>query len=392
MQTTQPPISLVLADCADSPAVERVVWELAMRLPRVRYQVRVWLSGDPAKNAFAEALESRDIPVDRMPPTGSTWGWRHLLDTWMRLRRVRPTLLHLHQSWPVADGVPSALIDTAGVKLRVVTAHGPRSEEPATASARRALERANVLTATSHALTEALVMDTGVSRERVRTVPVGADPVDEDYERPAARSFRERVGAGVMRPLWLYAGRLEANRGPQVFLDALGLAREHGTPFVGAIVGDGPLRPELEERAHQIGLGTSLHFFDDIDDFGPALMAADAVVQPSLWDAPPGVLLGAMMRGRPIVTSDVGFASDAIENGVSGRLVPPGDARALADVLGSFQRKPEAANRLGRVAYQIAMESFSWPRVVEGYEAAYDDALGLATFTAERAAVARGRW
>jgi glycosyltransferase involved in cell wall biosynthesis len=392
MHPTQPPISLVLADCAESPSVERAIWELAVRLPRARYQVRVWLSADPAKDPLAAALASRQVAVDRMPPAGSSWGWRGLFDAWMRLRRARPSLVHIHQDWPGADGVPPALTDTAGVRLRVVSVHGPRAPESAGPPVRRGLDRASALTTTCQAHLERLVAEAGVPRERVRCVPCGTDPADDEAERGAALSFRERVGAGHRRPLWLCPGRLEAHRGPQVFLDALGLLREQGLPFVGVVLGDGPLRPELVERAAQLGLGSSLQFVDGVDDPGPALLAADGVVLPSLWDGSPGALYAAMMRSRPLIASGAGFAADAIENGVTGRLVPPGDARALADALATFHRRPDAAQRLGRAAGRHAEETYTWARVVEGYEAVYDEALGLATFTAERAAVARGRW
>jgi len=83
---------------------------------------------------------------------------------------------------------------------------------------------------------------------------------------------------------------------------------------------------------------------------------------------------------------------DAIENGVSGRLVPPGDARALADALASFQERADLAARLGREAARRSRDVYVWPRVVEAYEGVYDEVLGLASFAPEATAVARGRW
>ena len=104
------------------------------------------------------------------------------------------------------------------------------------------------------------------------------------------------------------------------------------------------------------------------------------------------VLLQALARGRPVIASAVGGAPDVIENGATGRLVPPGDARSLADALESFHRRADSALRMGREAERRAQDEFTWERVVDAYEAVYDEVLGLASFAPDRDAVARGRW
>jgi glycosyltransferase involved in cell wall biosynthesis len=310
----------------------------------------------------------------------------------MKLRRTRPTLMHVHQTWPHDDGVSASLTDAAGVRFRTVTAHGGRSPESMTNASRRAVERAEIVTTTCDAFVEQLMRECGLTRDRLRRVPAGVDAFDEESEHEAARLVRDRCGAGLIRPLWVFAGRLEPHRGCQVFIEALGLARDRGLPFVALVVGDGPQQDELEGRVASLGLATSVHFVPTPDDPGPLLLAADTVVFPSLWDGASAVLPQALIRGRPVIASAVGGAPDVIENGITGRLVPPGDARAVADALESFHRRPEAAQRLGREAAAQTMDELLWPRVVEAYEAVYDEVLGLATFTPERAAVARGRW
>lgn len=386
------PIPLVLADCADSRAVERAVWELATRLPKARFAARVWLPSDPAKNDFADALAARDVPVDRMPSPGSSWGFRGTVGAWMKLRRARPTLMHVHQSWPQHDGISASLTDAAGVRFRIVTAHGARTPESMSGASRRAIERADVVTTTCDAFAEQIVAESGLKRDRVRLVASGVDGFDQDGEQEAAHAVRDQCGAGLIRPLWLFAGRLEPHRGCQVFIEALGLVKDRGLPFVALVVGDGPQREELESRAAHLGLGASVHFLPAPGDPGPLLLAADAVVLPSLWDGGSVVLAQALVRGRPVVATTVGSAPDLIENGMTGRLVPPGDAKAVADALESYHRRPEAAQRVGRQAALHATDELLWPRVVEAYEAVYDEVLGLATFHPEPAAVARGRW
>jgi glycosyltransferase involved in cell wall biosynthesis len=391
MQPLNPTVHIVLADCAESVAVERAIWELAHRLPRPRFDVRAWLASDPAKDAFAAALEERGVPVDRMPTPGATWSWRGMFDAWIKLRRVRPALLHVHHAWPTSEGVSAALCETAGVRHRIVSVHGPSAPHEMQPVSRKALDQADVVTTVCGTYAEQLVSEGGVDRERVRYVPAGADPPSEEAERTVARAIRDRFGTGPNRPLFVYAGRLEPYRGAAVFVEALGLLRQRSLPFVAAIVGEGTDRVLLEARANELALATSIHFERDADDLGPFLFAADVVVVPSLWEGQSSVLTQALVRGRPVIASAVGGAPDLIEDGANGRLVPPGDAGALADALESFHRRADAAQRLGHEAARRAHEELTWSRVVEAYETVYDEMLGLASFAPE-SAVARGRW
>jgi len=398
MHTIDPiaPLSLVLADCAESVAVERTLWELATRLPRDRYDVRVWLASDPAKNPLAEALESRAIAVDRLPAPGATWGVRGLLQTWSRLRRAKPRLLHLHFTWPSHDGVSRSLTEMAGVPHRIVSAHGGRTPETSRGATRSAVERTDVVTTSCELFADQLVRETGLSRDRIRRIPAGIDEFDTEFEAERAQDIRQALDAGMHRPLWVFAGRLDQHRGAATLVEALGIARERGTPFVAAIAGEGPDRLVLEQRIEELSLGNRVSVLDPghelAQDVGALLAAADAVIAPSLWDGMSSVMLQALVRGRPVVASAVGGAPDAIENGVSGRLVPPGDARALADALASFQERADLAARLGREAARRSRDVYVWPRVVEAYEGVYDEVLGLASFAPEVTAVARGRW
>jgi glycosyltransferase involved in cell wall biosynthesis len=87
-----------------------------------------------------------------------------------------------------------------------------------------------------------------------------------------------------------------------------------------------------------------------------------------------------MARARPIVATNVGAIPDVIEDGVEGRLVPPGDPAALASVLIQLHQGSDAARQMGIHAADRVHANFTWKRVVESYEAVYDDVLGLTGF------------
>ncbi len=383
MRTEEERVSLVLAESGRAVGgTERVVWELATRLPRHRFEVSVWLSDDPGVDEFAAALEARELPVRRLPEVDSRWDWKGMLRTWNSLRRPRPQVLHVHHVWPAADRYLAGLAGLAGVPHLVVTEHiaGQSHSGPQRALKRRELERADAVTVVCGAVADSLQRDYGVPRARLRVVPNGADAPDERAEADAARRWRETLGASLRRPLVVSVARLEAQKGHDLFLDALARLAERGLEFTAAIAGDGSLRADLERRAAAASLGGRVRFLGRLEDAGPLLAAADAVVLASRWEGLPLTLLEALARARPVAAARVGGIPDVIEDGVNGRLVPPEDAGALAAALEDLLRRSDAAVRLGRAGQCTVRERYTWERVVEQFEAVYDEVLGLATF------------
>ena len=393
MRTEAERLSLVLAESGTSVGgTERVVWELATRLPAARFDVRVWLSTAPGVDEFARALEARGVPVDRVSEVDSRWDWRGMLDTWKRLRRASPSLLHLHHVWPAADRYLPALANLAGVPHLVVTEHivgSPHSAAQRTLK-RQELARADAVTAVCGAVAKTLVRDYGVDRGRVRVVPNGAEPPDEEAEWEEVREIRARLSATRLRPLWVMAARLEEQKGHTVLLEALAEVSRRGLDFVVALAGEGSLRGTLEAKASALALSGRVRFLGQVEPIGPLLRAADAVVLPSLWEGLPLTLLEAMARARPVVATTVGGIPEVLEDGACGVLVSPGDAKALADALESFHRRPDAAEKLGLKAAARVRETYTWEHVVEQFETVYDEVLGLATFGHAAKGRARG--
>ncbi len=377
-------VSIVLAESGTTVGgTERVVWELATRLPRARFDVRVWLSGASGVDELADSLAARDLPVDRVSEVDSRWDWRGMASTWSRLRRLKPDLLHIHHVWPAADRYLSWLAGAAGVPHLVVTEHitGQSHSRAQRALKRSELRQADAVTAVCGAVADSLVHDYGVERSRVRVVPNGADLPDEERERPAARRLRDELGAGPFRPLWVCPARLESQKGHAVLLDALARVRARGLDFVAVLAGEGSLRADLERQASAAGLGDHVRFAGQVEPVGPLLLAADACVLPSLWEGLPLSLLEALARGRPVVASRVGGVPEAIEDGLTGRLVPAGDPAALALVLEDFHRRPDPGRRMGLAGAERVSAEFTWPRVVEAFEELYDEVMGLASVT-----------
>jgi glycosyltransferase involved in cell wall biosynthesis len=376
-------VSVLLAESGTSVGgTERVLWELATRLPPARFDVRVWLSTAPGVDEFAAALERAALPVTRVAEVDSRWDVAGMMRTWSRLKRIAPRLLHVHHVWPAADRYLAELAAAAGVPHLVITEHslGRSHSRGQQSLKRRELNRAGAVTAVCGAVAETLVRDYGADRGRIRVVPNGAEPPDAAAETPEALAIRTRYGATPLRPLWVCVGRLDPPKGQDVLLEAVARVHAAGLPFTLLLAGEGPSRAALEAKSRALGIADQVHFLGQVASIGPLLLAADAVALPSRLEGLPLTLLEAMVRERPVVASAVGGIPEVIEDGVHGRLVPAGDAAALAEALGEFHRLPKAARLLGVEGGRRVRDQFTWKRVAEQFEAVYDEVLGLSSF------------
>jgi len=230
-------------------------------------------------------------------------------------------LVHAH--W-----LPSALVALATGKPYVVQLWGTDVELARRASwlARPLLRRARLVIAASEFLAEA-------SRELgARDVRIVPSPV----------AIPEEVGEPDDPAHVLFVGRLSSEKGILEFLEAT-----EGLPRV--IVGDGPLRDRVPEA---VG-------FVPANELGAYYERAAVVCVPSRREGYGVVAREAMAYGRPVVATTVGGLADAVADGETGVLVPPGDVAALRDALERLLPGAELRARLGRSARARASSRYA---------------------------------
>jgi glycosyltransferase involved in cell wall biosynthesis len=143
-----------------------------------------------------------------------------------------------------------------------------------------------------------------------------------------------------------------------------------------AVAGDGVLRDEIERQISDLGVGGPVHLLGSIDNVAGLLGACDVYVQPGWSESFPYSILEAMSLGRPIVATDVGGVGEAIEDGVTGRLVPPHDEGRLAGAVLEMISDPARARRLGDAARARMLDRFTFGRMVDETLAVYRE-VGL---------------
>jgi len=147
------------------------------------------------------------------------------------------------------------------------------------------------------------------------------------------------------------------------------LARFRGVRFV--FVGDGPMEDELRERVARLGIADNVEFLGHRDDVPAVLADADVFVLSSRSEAFPNAIVEAMMSGLPVVASSVGGIPELVEDGRTGRLVPPGDAAHLAAAVIDILDHPDRAMQMGQTARRRIEEQYSFDRMVHQFETLY---------------------
>ena len=151
-------------------------------------------------------------------------------------------------------------------------------------------------------------------------------------------------------PVLLFVGRLAGVKGVPLLLEALAaLAPAHPALRL-RLIGDGPDRAALEARAIRLGLADRVEFlgYRSQSEVADALAGAQIFVLPSFAEGVPVVLMEAMAAGLPVVTTQIAGIPELVDSGISGLLVPPGEAAPLARALDTLLTDPARRHAMGQ--------------------------------------------
>jgi glycosyltransferase involved in cell wall biosynthesis len=138
-----------------------------------------------------------------------------------------------------------------------------------------------------------------------------------------------------------------------------------------SLVGDGPLRRELEALTGDLGLAGQVTFCGQVEDVSSRLAKADVFVLPSVAEGMSNALLEAMAHSLPCIASHIASNLELIRHGDNGWLVPPENAADLAQALASLVDDEALRSRLGQRARQVVDAEYSLDSVAQRYLALY---------------------
>jgi len=210
-------------------------------------------------------------------------------------------------------------------------------------------------------------------QERGIDTPISVVPngIDCSWFRPSAADPSDQL---------LFVGRLKEGKGPQYLLEAFGRLASDYPDYSLQLVGDGPLREELEAQASTLGIADRVSFRGEVpNDELPALYAdSRAFVLPSRSEGLPRTVLEAMACGRPVVTSDLPQLRPLVED--VGYTFETGSVDRLVDTLTTvLDADDDRLDRFGTRARKRVESTYSWEDTVERTVAEYYDVLGERT-------------
>jgi glycosyltransferase involved in cell wall biosynthesis len=330
-----------------------------------------YLREDGNQRAEMEEIGAEVVDLDM--------GARRILRAAFRLRReiarFMPTIVSAHLQ-PAELCARLALLGTPSASLPlVITKHnlGVFGRLPGeTCVARWVAKRAGAVIAVSDSV-KALCDRIGCAAVTVYNA-VDLAPYD-GQARQASLALRREWGASEQEVIVGTVGRLLPVKAIHVLLRAFEsyLKRaERGAKLI--VVGEGPLQDELERLAAELGIKDKVVFTGFRRDIPAVMGAFDVVALTSNSEGLPMVLLEAMAASKPVVATRVGGVLELVVDGVTGKLVPPGDPKAAADALAFFDL---ASNRgaYGSAGRRRVSESFSLDAMLRGTMEAYASTL-----------------
>ncbi len=271
------------------------------------------------------------------------------------LHRERYDVVHFHTARahamaPFARGYGRALIVTRRMDYR-----------PNRLFASLLFNRAvDGVAAISASVADALA-ESSIPRERVTIVPSGVDcerfhPANAD-ERARARAA---LGLDERALVLVSVGALEERKGHRYLVEAVAhLIKHESLPLVCLIVGDGSQRQVLEKTAQELDVSPSIRLLGRMDDVREVLRAGDIFVFPSFHEGLGVAILEAAASGLPSVASRAGGISEVVLDGVTGMLVAPRDAGAMASGIARMARMPAERAQMGVAARERVVQKFS---------------------------------
>ena len=337
------------------------------------------------EDSMAFVAEGLHVDVVSIPELGREISPVRDLAATLRLaaliRRERPQILHTHTAKAGTVGRVAALLaGRARPPIVVHTFHGHVLYGyfgPLRSRFFRWLERwlarhTTVLVAVSPQVRDDLVALGVAPPEKFVVVRLGIE-------------LGERVGAGTngraetRRYLGIppdrfavgWVGRMTAVKRTDDVLDGFKRLLERGVGATLCLVGDGPDRPALERRAHELGIMRQTLFLGYQEDVGPLYAAFDALVLPSGNEGTPVSVIEALAAGTPVVATRVGGVPDVVRDGKDGFLVEPGASDELAQRLAQLAGDPDLRERFGASGRARVLPRYAVDRLVDDVDRLY---------------------
>lgn len=339
--------------------------DLVAGLPRNEFTAAVAGPGDTS--GMAREIETMDVkyhPVNITGPLNPVKDLKCIYELYKLIRKEGFDIVHCHGSKAGLVGRMAARM--AGTPVIIVTAHNfvvydevpPVKRLIFTWGEKFLSRKTSGIITVSRALKAELKEKFSIPDNKIAAIYNGID-LDRFKTASGADKLREAYGIGKDVPVVGTVARMAPQKGLSFFVDAISVLAKESCGAVFLIVGDGPLRIELEARAHRLGVAGKIIFTGYQPDITPFLKLFDIFVVPSIAEGLSITTIEAMAAGKPVIASRVGGLPELVKPEHNGLLTPPRDAAALAGAIRFLLERPELREKMGLAGKNMAMAEFS---------------------------------
>jgi glycosyltransferase involved in cell wall biosynthesis len=297
------------------------------------------------------------------------WDPRALTDLVRLVRQLKIDVVHL-------SGLKSCLLGRLAARMTgcrtVIHHHDTWSLKPSVGFLQRRLARwTDAALAVSDSVRLLMIREYGLPPDRVQTVHYGLDLEEFGQPAPGARErIRREFDIPHDAPTMAIIGRLVPEKGHALLLRSMPAVLERCPGAVLIVVGDGATRGACETIAGDLGIEPAVRFIGYRNDIPDILDAVDVVAMPSFREGFGYSALEAIAAGKPVVASRIEGLPTIVQDGRTGFLVEPGDARELVEALCKLLCDLKLAQRMALDCRRHAQE-FSLDRHVGRLEVIY---------------------
>jgi len=348
---------------------ERQVANLSRAIDLTRFDLR--FACLVRRGEFLARTVRPDSAVDEYR-VRNLYGIRSIEERWRLFRSLQAKdvhIIHTYNFYANAFAIPAARLAGTPVVIASIRDQGDHITRNQNRVQKVVCEMAHCVVTNAEAVRRQLVAE-GYSPWKLQVIHNGVAIPDNPQPETRGR-VRQELGLPPGAPLVAAICRLAPCKGVQFFLAAAANLASRWPDVRFLIVGDGPSRGELERTAARLGLTGRLLFTGSRSDIPEVLAELRVCVLPSLFEGLPNILLESMAMRIPVVATRVGGTPEAVEDGVTGILVPPRDPGSLARAVEHLLEDPEAGRRMGEAGRERVIARFSIERMVRATESLY---------------------